>query len=268
MTESAIPVRMPRRRFPVARAVSALVLREMSTTYGRSPGGYVWAVVEPVAAISFLSIAFSFFTHMPPLGQSFVLFYATGFLPLAAFQSISGAVASAIRFSRQLLSYPTVTYVDAILARLVLNILTQSLVFLIVITGVSIVSDTGANIDPILILRAWGMVIALGTGVGLLNCFLTSMFPVWQLIWSVLTRPLFLVSGVVYLVDGLKEQAREYALMIPPAHFIMMMRRGFYDYYTGAYVSEQFIYGLSLILAVLGMVLLHRYHRLILTEKK
>ena len=34
---------MRARRFRSARAVVALMLREMATTYGRSPGGYVWA---------------------------------------------------------------------------------------------------------------------------------------------------------------------------------------------------------------------------------
>ncbi|MDJ0823602.1 MAG: sugar ABC transporter permease, partial [Paracoccaceae bacterium] len=36
-----------RRRFATARAVMALMLREMSTSFGRSPGGYLWAILEP-----------------------------------------------------------------------------------------------------------------------------------------------------------------------------------------------------------------------------
>ena len=33
------------------RAVAALVLREMSTRYGRTPGGYLWAILEPLGMI-------------------------------------------------------------------------------------------------------------------------------------------------------------------------------------------------------------------------
>ena len=31
-------------RFATLRTITALILREMATTYGRSPGGYVWAI--------------------------------------------------------------------------------------------------------------------------------------------------------------------------------------------------------------------------------
>ena len=49
---------MPRRRLASARAIGALILREMSSSYGRSPGAYVWAILEPVAGIALLSLVF------------------------------------------------------------------------------------------------------------------------------------------------------------------------------------------------------------------
>ena len=39
------PVRGSPRRFATARTIMALILREMSTRYGRTPGGYLWTVV-------------------------------------------------------------------------------------------------------------------------------------------------------------------------------------------------------------------------------
>ena len=137
------------RRFPMLRAVFALMLREMTTTYGRSPGGYFWAIAEPVAAIGLLSLAFSMFMRHPPLGQSFILFYATGFLPLAAYQHMSGNIGMAIRFSRPLLAYPTVTYFDAIVARFLLSIITQAVIFIIVIGGTILIDDLELHINYI-----------------------------------------------------------------------------------------------------------------------
>ena len=45
-------------RFRMPRTIVALVLREMATTHGRSPGGYVWAVLEPVAALIVMTVVF------------------------------------------------------------------------------------------------------------------------------------------------------------------------------------------------------------------
>ena len=47
----------PNRRFASLRAIGALILREMATTYGRSPGGYAWALIEPVVGTAVLTSA-------------------------------------------------------------------------------------------------------------------------------------------------------------------------------------------------------------------
>ena len=67
--------------FRFVRTILALILREMSTTYGRSAGGYIWAVLEPAAGIALLAFAFSLALRAPSLGTNFALFYATGYLP-------------------------------------------------------------------------------------------------------------------------------------------------------------------------------------------
>lgn len=38
--------------FATFRTVMAMVLREMTATYGRTPGGYIWAIIEPVGGSS------------------------------------------------------------------------------------------------------------------------------------------------------------------------------------------------------------------------
>ena len=68
------------------RVLHALILREMVTRYGISRLGYVWAVLEPVGFITLLSLLFSQIAHAPPIGKSFPLFYATGYIAFHWFQ--------------------------------------------------------------------------------------------------------------------------------------------------------------------------------------
>ena len=68
----------PNRQFRTFRTIAALMMREMATTYGRSPGGYLWALVEPIGAVAILTLLFSLAFPAPPMGKSFGLFYATG----------------------------------------------------------------------------------------------------------------------------------------------------------------------------------------------
>lgn len=256
-----------RRRFAAHRAIFALMLREMSTTYGRSPGGYIWAVLEPVAAIALLSFVFSYAFRTPPIGNSFVLFYATGYIMLSSFNKLNQTLGVAIPFSRQLLAYPNVTFMDAILARFILNGLTQVLIFLIVMTGVVQLFDLTVILDLSAILSAYAMLFALCFGMGCLNSFLMSMFPVWQQVWSILTRPLFIISGIFFLIDNLPETYRDIIMWNPLAHVIMELRKGFYATYDAVLVSPVYVYGVSAVCGVLGMILLRRYHRVILDER-
>ena len=86
------PAAVPQLRYRTLRTIVALVLREMTTSYGRSPGGYLWAVVQPVGMIVMLSVAFSLLLRSPSLGTSFILFYSTGILPLRVYQEVAGSV--------------------------------------------------------------------------------------------------------------------------------------------------------------------------------
>ncbi len=258
-------VRLPaRRKMASARAVMALILREMSTSYGRSPGGYIWTILEPVGGLLMLSFVFSFFLRTPPLGSSFLVFYATGMLSFMGYNAISSKTATAIQFSKPLLAYPSVTYVDAIVARIILATMTQLIVGLIVFTGALMWTGEAVSLDYGAIALAVAMVMALGVGVGLLNSFLNSMFPIWMTFWAVLNRPLFLISGLFFLVDPLPEQYRTIILYNPLVHVISMMRAGFYATYDAPYASPTYVFAFAIIPTILGMLLLHRYHKDIL----
>jgi len=247
-------------RFGGLRAIFALVLREMDTTYGRSPGGYLWAVVEPVAAIALLSFAFSLAFRAPALGASFPLFYATGYMPYMVFHDLSNKTASAIRFSRPLLSFGAVTYLDAIFARFALNLLTHLLVFALVTGGIHAVSDTRSIPDLPHILNSLGIAAVLALGVGTVNCHLFLAFPAWERLWSVLTRPLFVISGVFFLYEHLPLQIRPWLWLNPLFHVTGEMRRGFYPTYHPDYVSPAYAYGVGTGLLLLGLMILSRSH--------
>ena len=248
------------------RVVGALMLREMATTYGRSPGGYVWAIAEPVLGIVLLTAVFSAIIRTPPLGSNFALFYATGMLPFLLYNDIAGKVGNAIRYSRPLLAYPSVTYIDAIVSRVVLNTMTGIVVLVIVMGSIITFYNLSVSLDYGAILHAIVMAVALGLGVGTVNCYLSGLFPVWERVWAIVTRPLFIISGIFFLVDGLPEPLRTLILWNPVAHVIIEMRAGFFATYDGRYASPLFVYGVSTILLFFGLLLLYRAHREILDE--
>ena len=256
LADRAIP---RRRRFASFRTITALVLREMATSYGRSPGGYLWAVLEPVAGIALLSAVFSLMFHAPALGINFPLFYATGMIPFVTFSSVSAKLAQSINFSKPLLAYPSVTFLDAILARFILNMLTEIMVAYLVFSGILLIFETRVLIDIPTIAEALLLAGALALGVGTLNCFLFTRFPIWQQAWSILMRPMFIISCVFMVYDSLPEFLEGWLWYNPVVHIVGLMRRGFYTSYDAPYVSQAYVLGFSAVCLVLGLIFLRRY---------
>jgi len=115
------------------------------------------------------------------------------------------------------------------------------------------------NIDRIML--SYAMTIAFGVGVGLLNCFLMTQFELWQRIWSILNRPLFFVSGINLIPEQIPPPWNEHLLWNPLIHITSEMRAGFYVGYDAVYVDPGFVFGVSLVLGLTGLVFLRRYHR-------
>jgi capsular polysaccharide transport system permease protein len=255
-----------RARFQRLRVIAAMMIREMATRYGSSTGGYVWAVIEPLGGILLLSIVFSLALRTPPLGNSFVLFYATGVVPFSMYRFMANGVAASISSNRGLLRYPVVSVFDAVAAKFLLNFITVAVIGAALFGGIVLFTDAHVNLDLGRIAVAGGLAAALGLGVGVLNCVLFGFFPNWKNLWSILNRPLFLVSGVFFLFESAPPGLRDVLWWNPLVHVIGVMRSGFYGTYEPHYVSYVFVLGVVLGLFVTGAFLLRR-HAVYLIER-
>ena len=254
------------RSFATLRSVMALILREMATRYGRSPGGYVWAIVEPMAMILILAVAFAALVRTPPLGNNFILFFATGILPFQLYGTISNNVARALTFSRPLLFYPAVTWVDAVIARFTLNLVTDILVMLLLFITFISVTDITLFLEIGPIVTAIALAALLGLAVGLVNCVLFGFFPVWMNIWGILNRPMFFVSGILFLYEDMPQNLQVYLGHNPLVHVTALMRAGFYPTYDAEFASPLFVMCCAVPMIFLGLLLLGRFHREILNR--
>jgi capsular polysaccharide transport system permease protein len=250
--------------FRGSRIILALILREMGATYGRSPGGYVWAVIGPLGAIAMLSFAFSFIVRSPALGTSFMLFYATGYLPYDLFNQTMVKITGSLRYSRALLAYPGVSWVHAVAARVMLGLLTFLMVFVIVLAGIMIAVETRSTLKVGPIIDGLAMGLFIGLGIGLINAVLMGLFQAWERLWVILTRPLFLISGIFYIYEDLPRFAQDILWWNPLIHVTALVRSGIYPTYDAEFASEAYGYGTGLTLVAVGLLMMRRTYRVVL----
>ena len=249
------------RRFTTLRSIAALILREMTTSYGRTPGGYIWEILEPALGIALLVMVFKTGFKTPPLGNNFAMFYATGMVSYQMWIKLSGNVAGAVRYSKPFLGYPAVTFFDALAARCILAVLTQGIVAFLLIFFIRLIYDTQTVIKFGTIMLGYGMTILLALAVGLMNAFLFQMYPLYQKVWNITTRPLMFISGIIILYDTIPDPYRSWLWWNPLVHCIGVIRSGFYIHYDAAYASPLYVFTLTGILGVTGTLFLTRYIR-------
>nr|WP_234908106.1 ABC transporter permease [Ensifer canadensis] len=238
------------------RITGALISREMATRFGSKPGGYLWAIVDPVAHVTLMTLIFQAIARSPALGLSFPLFFASGYLPFNFYQRMSSFVAGTMKANRALLSYPIVSPIDALVSRFVLQFTTDAIVTIVLLLVALEASTSTSVVDFAGAAEAAIMAGLLGLGVGTMNIVLFARSPLYEQIFAIVSRPLFMVSGVFFLPDGLPEPFREYLLYNPVAHIIMYFRKSIYPEYRGEFLDTSYVLEFSAVCLVLGLVLL------------
>jgi capsular polysaccharide transport system permease protein len=186
------------------------------------------------------------------------VFYASGYLPFLLYATLQGHVQQALRFSRPLLVYPSVAWIDAIVARFALNLVSGLAVSGIVLAGLALATAGRRGAAR----RAGArprLAALLGLGLGVLNCLLCGLFPVWAQVWAILSRPLFLVAGVIFVPQDLPERLGNFLWYTPWIHLAGLFRSGLYPGYDAAYVSLPLVLGWALVPLALGLALLRRH---------
>jgi ABC-type polysaccharide/polyol phosphate export permease/tetratricopeptide (TPR) repeat protein len=179
------------------RVVHALIIRETRTRFGDSTLGYGWALLEPILHILMLSLVFAVLMHgRPPIGTQFFIFYYTGIIPYHIFIHTSSSMTYAVTANGSLLQLPVVGTFDVILARGLLELVTDILVAVILLAGFGAIGLGALPQDFSGLSAAVATIWLLGCGFGFINAVINAFFKSWDKIWAQLTRILYFCSGI------------------------------------------------------------------------
>lgn len=210
------------------RVVGAFILRETASRYGTSAGGYLWAFVQPIAFIALMGALMGAIGRVPAMGESFLLFYATGYLAFNMFRAMESYLTSSVSANRALLTYPVVAPIDAVFGRFVLEAITSIIVSTIIIGAALHYARHTSPIIWIDIFEAIALAWMMALGVAMANIVLFFHFPLYDKAYKILTRPLFLLSGVFYVPASMPPPFGSYLLDNPLTHLVILFREGFY----------------------------------------
>lgn len=248
-------------------SVSAFVVREMATRYGSKPGGYIWAILDPLAHVVVMTAIFTAISRIPALGDSYPLYFGTGYMAFHMYQAMASYISSSIRANKQILTYPTVALIDPIVARYILQSVTGIATAVVILFLV--ISETYRQVDIhwLPVIEASLAASLLGLSIGMMNATLYVRFPMYENIFILINRPMYLVSGVFFLPDAMPSAVQHFVMLNPVAHIIMLFRTGFYPEYRADLMDVGYVYKCCLVFLFTGLALVTKYSAYLRNER-
>ena len=220
------------------RTIMALVLRDIRSRYGESKISFFWALMEPFVHIGVLAVVFQFTMHgQPPIGHSFFLFYFTGVMPYLLLSHLISHLGGAVRAAKPLMQVPSITPVDILLAKSIVEMFTTAVVFIVFVGLFQAFGVDAIPAAPQKVLVAFGVTWVLGTGLGFAAAALSEFGAAAESVVGLMLRFLYFASGIFYVPGKMPLVAREILVWNPFLHLVDYSRTGFFRSYEPAWMD-------------------------------
>ncbi|MEG3125882.1 ABC transporter permease [Sphingomonas sp. GB1N7] len=252
-----VPTRGHIRPPSFVRSVSALFRREMKTRFGRSRLGYLWVLFEPLAHIGIMIFLIGMLNHggLPPIGQSFAVFYFTGIIPYHMFTHTAGHLIGSVPENRPLLQIPRVRILDIFAARAVLEAVTELIVAAIFLAAFVIVGLDAIPLEPLAVLGALMILWVAAIGVGMISAAIVSVFPAWERIWGAAASVIYFTSGTFYVPRMMPIWVRDILVWNPVLQGIELLRFHYFHEPAPEWLSVTYLVGFAVGTVAIALIM-------------
>lgn len=248
------------------RVIHALMIRELTTRFGRENIGFLWVMVEPLMFAGFVAILWRFLHGPQEHGISVVAFVVSGYIPLTLFRHGVSRSVSVFQANGSLLYHRQVKILDFIFVRLLIELLGSMMAYMFIATVLVGFDEFPVPANVGLFLAGWFTYALITFSICLVIAPLSEISEVWEKFIPVTTYIMIPVSGAFTMASWMTPSIREYLLYSPFVHGMEMMRKGLWGSTVTAYYDPVFPIAFSLVLLALGLALCRRVRQTLTVE--
>ena len=245
------------------RVLKAVILREMSQRYGQYRLGYLMSIMTPLISIGMLMMMFNFRGKVVPSNFPMSVFVVTGYPLWQGFQFMYSKVVAAAARNDPLLMFPQITQLDLILAVIILEFATNTVVFFVMCVGVMVIFHAEGPADPLGVLFCYWGCMWIGAAVGMILCGLQRGMPLVVQFLNNFMRMGMWFSGVLYAINRLPSWLWPYLQWNPILHLIEGCRSLWNPSFVAPIFSPSYVISIGFILTTLGFVVERLSRRLV-----
>ena len=220
------------------RVIKALMLRELTTRFGRENIGFLWIMVEPLLFAVLVGLVWRGMKGPLEFGFDIIVFVVSGYIPLVLFRSSFSRSMMAFTANGGLLYHRQIKILDLLLVRFILELVGHMMAYVFVALVLGALGIFPWPHDFGFLLLGWLYYALFTFSVCTVLAPLSEMNEVMEKLAPVTTYLMVPFSGAFFLVSALDEKVREIVLYSPPVHGMEMMRYGIF----GPSVDPQFNY--------------------------
>ena len=236
--------------------IYALLLRELSSKFGKSRGGFLWVLIEPIAHLLVPVVIRGFVKGGLMPGVEFPVFIVYGILPFLLFKAICLQIVDGVNAGLGLLSYRQVLLMDVFISKALAYFVIQAIVFVIVLTGLAMFDFHVVPARPVEFAGVLALTVMLAFGLGLLLAAIASMIPDAKSVIKVMFMPLYFVSGILFPVTRFPDEWVQWMALNPVLHLVELSRVMAIDRYEPMqYLSVGYPVALALTTTIIGLML-------------
>ncbi len=232
--------------------IYTIMLRDTLNKHGAGGLGYAGIILEPLAWIVAIDVAWRLRGHHTEHGVSLEAFLISGLAAYFLFHShVLSTVSGAVTGNTNLLNFRRVTPLVLIMASGLREFLMALIAYTVVIAGLTLYQDDFQIADPLMLLTALVGISMLAVIGGVLFGLGKLAVPWLQLVQTFYMRLMFIFSGCFFFANDLPPQVAYYASFNPLLSLMEFLREAFFPQYVSRYATWEY----PLIFIVVGIAL-------------
>ena len=237
------------------KIIFALVLHDIKNRFFGSGLGQVVMVLWPFVHILLL-VTIYYVTKRPnPYGEGIIQYGAVSVFPFIIFNYVSRWIVFSALTNKQFLNYPIIKPLDIMLGRTVLEIVSITIVGILLVLFVAAAGYNAMPADKIEAISAVLATLFLAIGFGFLNAPFAFIIPIWNVVIVLAIILTYVSSGIVFQPTAMPANIQYYLSFNPLLNCVEWLRAGYYRDYPTAMIDKTYVLSFSLTCLTLGLLL-------------
>ncbi|WP_226018779.1 ABC transporter permease [Novosphingobium sp. FKTRR1] len=248
------------------RVIVALMIRELTTRFGRENIGFLWVMAEPLLFASLVGLLYSFMIGDQEHGVGVIAFIASGYIPLTVMRNSFGRCVNIFVANSALLYHRQVLVLDFVIVRFMIEMIGGMMAFLLIGTILALFGlfPIPAHVGDLL--AGWCLYMLFVFSVCLVIAPASELSEALEKLLPVTVYVAIPLSGTFNMVSWLTPAARDVVLWSPFVNGMELMRYGLFGDAVRPYFNIWVPLGASAGVAAVGLALCRRVRRIMVVE--